>query len=399
MSVTTCRMSSQAYEDAVSGLATPLPPVDTNLCAALGEVLAVPVRAGTALPAFDNSAMDGYAVRCGDLRGNQASVPVVAEIAAGLQATGRLRSGHAAPITTGAPVPDGCDAVVPVEWTSRQGGMVVVERSPRPGQHIRRRGAELEPGEVVASAGQRLTARTVATLASVGVSRVIIRRPLRVAVLATGCELVAPGALRPEGGVFDANGPLLQALLQEDRVSADVLPALPDDPARVWVAIEGATADHDLVVTAGGISAGTHEVVRQALSGRGVRFTSVAMSPGSPQGHGKLDRSAVICLPGNPSAALVSYLVFVRPLLRLWQHGTSQPTSWISACTTTAVRRRPSTTGYLPAKLDVGQGHAQVTVAGDSHHLTSFARADAVMRVGPGDGDLRPGEVVDVLRL
>lgn len=304
-------------------LARPRPPADLPLMQALDCVLAVDVTSEADLPPFDNSAMDGYAVRWRDLVGASPEHPVVlpvdGDVPAGASAPVRLAVGHAMRIMTGAPTPAGADAVVPVEWTDAGTSSVTITRQPSEGAYVRPAGDDVLAGEVLIRAGTRLTYRHLALLAAVGRARVhAVPRP-RVVVLSTGTELVQPGRPLSYGQVYDANGIALTAAASDVGCTATHVGAVADNPRAFRALLEEHSAHADVVITSGGVSAGAYEVVKEALgrSGR-VRFEKVAMQPGMPQGLGTVGAGGppLFTLPGNPVSAMVSFEVFVRPVLR-----------------------------------------------------------------------------------
>ena len=378
-------------------LASPQPAVLVDLRSARGRVLAADVHAPADLPAFDNAAMDGYAFCRADLPNGHGALPVSADIPAGRPLGHALAPGTAARIMTGAPLPDGADSVVQVEWTEAGTDVVHVRRVPPAGGNVRRRAQELPGGALLLSAGTELTPVRLGLLAAVGVARVTVQRRTRVAVLTAGNELVAPGALRGAGRVFDADATLLTALLDADGAATTVLPAHPDDPDLVLAMLSTAAVDHDLILTAGGISAGAYEVVKQALGPLGsVQFGNIAMTPGSPQGHGRIATTPVLALPGNPTAALVSYLAFVRPFLQRCQGAPAAPAPHL-VVTAHAMNTRRDATTFVPAAIEHGGVSPLARALGSAHHLTSFAGADVVLRLDPRDGPLAAGALVPVL--
>lgn len=378
-------------------LVGPYPPVLRELPAAQGLVLAEDVSAPGAVPAFDNAAMDGFAMRLRDLDGaGTTGLPLGPEVAAGPDTIRRLPAGTAAPIMTGAPIPDCADTVVPYEHVESTGARVRVLGHPSRGAHIRRRGSEVTRGQRVAAAGALLTAPLLAAVAAVGVAQVWVHRRPRVAVVTTGSELVSPGADRPASGVHDVCSTLLTGLLAADGASVVACESHPDDHVRVGQALRRLVADVDLLVTVAGISAGRHEVVRQALVDNPVVFGRVGISPGAPQGLGRLGGTTVMCLPGNPAAALVSYLVFTRPLVRRLRGLPDPLGGWSTGWLRDAVDRRPGAARLLPASVRVHDGRTWVSVCGDAHQLTAFAHADAVVRVAPGVGQAPAGSPVQV---
>ena len=291
---------------------------------AAGRILAGAVTARFAVPPFTNSAMDGYAVRAAEATAVPVRLPVAGDAPAGA-APRELPPGTAMRIMTGAPVPLGADAVVPVELTDQHPGAaplpaeVEIRRAPEPGANIRRAGEDVEVGEVVLAAGTALDATAIAAAISVGHGEVEVARRPRVAVLSTGDELVAAGAdaLAP-GRIPDSNGPMLAQLVRDAGGDPVCVRASTDAVDEFWRSLRTA-GEVDLVVTTGGVSAGAFEVVRQALGPRGVEFVKVAMQPGKPQGFGTVELDGrevpVLCLPGNPMSVFVSFHTFVVPVL------------------------------------------------------------------------------------
>ena len=289
---------------------------------ALGLVLADDVIAGLSLPVFDNSAMDGYAVRVEDVAGASASEPVKLVVAEDIPA-GRIDSpilvpGTAHRIMTGAPMPTGATAVVPVERTDGRVDTVTISASATPGQHIRRAGEDVAVGTRVLDAGRVVTPAVLGLVAALGLGELPVIGRQRVLVISTGSELVAPGAALLPGQIYESNAIMLAAAAQE--AGAEVVAVLTcDDDIERFTAMLDSYADRaDLIITSGGISAGAYEVVKDALEGDDwrVEFIKVAMQPGMPQGAGTVHDTAIVTLPGNPVSALVSFEVLIRPALR-----------------------------------------------------------------------------------
>lgn len=307
------------HQTAVRSLICARPSIRVPLTAAAGRVLAEDVVAARPLPAFDNSAMDGYAVRAAEVA-SAADQPVILLVAADIPA-GRIDVPPLAPgtvhrIMTGAPLPEGADAVVQVELTD--GGTTVVEiRAGRPaGAHVRRAGEDVAVGERVLSAGTTLGPAQLGLLAALGEPQVLIRPPIRVLVLSTGSELVAPGKPLHHGQIHESNSVMLSTAVRAAGGQADWVHVVADDVAAFHAAVDSRLGDVDLLLTSGGVSAGAYEVVKDALTDHGVDFVKVAMQPGMPQGAGRYAQTSVVTLPGNPVSSMVSFEVFVRPALR-----------------------------------------------------------------------------------
>ena len=299
-----------------------LAPMELPLADLNGLVLADDIVAGVPLPPFDNSAMDGYAVRLADLDGaspdSPAELTVIADIAAGSVYEGTLDPGTCARIMTGAPVPTGTEAVVPLEWTDGGTESVKITRVPERDGYIRVLGSDVVVGETVLKAGTTLGPRQIGLLAAIGRVHAAVHPHPRVVILSTGSELVEPGAPLGPGQINDANGPALAAAVQAMGAIAYRVGIVADDPQGLLDTIEDQLIRADLVITSGGVSVGAYDVVKEVLSTVGtVEFTRVAMQPGMPQGFGTVgeDRIPIFTLPGNPVSAYVSFELFVRPAI------------------------------------------------------------------------------------
>lgn len=412
------------HRAAVLALAAPLAPREFPLSEALGLVLAADVVARLDLPGFDNSAMDGYAVHAADVaRASDATpvrLPVVADLAAGDAAERPLRAGEAIRIMTGAPLPEGADAVVKVEDTD--GGMpaVAIRRGAAAGTSIRRRGEDLAAGGSVLRPGDRLDARRLALVAAAGHAHVSVHPRPRVAVVSTGAELIEPGTPPPDpaaGRIFDSNSHMLAAAVEAAGGVTAYRGSIGDDPEQVRALLTRLAAEVDVVVTSGGVSMGVHDVVKAVLresAGPGrlllgeVDFVQVAMQPGKPQGFGTLrgpgERQVPFFgLPGNPVSSYVSFEVFVRPLLRrlLGREPAVAPT--VAARLATALRspagRRQI--ARATATWDAQAREWSVTpVAGQgSHFVADLAQADALVVIPEDVTHVPAGAVVETILL
>ncbi|WP_051613668.1 molybdopterin molybdotransferase MoeA [Rhodococcus sp. UNC23MFCrub1.1] len=304
----------------IAGLISRTPTVLTPLAAATGLVLAEEVTASIPLPPFDNSAVDGYAVHTADLAtaGADALVrlPVSHLIPAGHPVPKELRAGTVARIMTGAPLPVGADAVVPVEDARYDGLQVAFRRPGTLGAHVRRTGEDLMPPERLFGAGTVLTPSRIGLLAASGVGQVLVHRRIRVAVVSTGAEIVDTSAPLRHGSIHDANSALLSAAVEDCGAELVACVAVSDSVNRLRAHLEDLGARADVVITSGGVSTGDHEVVKQTLTPHGVRFTGVSMSPGRPQGAGTAFGTTLLTFPGNPLAAYASFEILARPILR-----------------------------------------------------------------------------------
>lgn len=376
---------------------TPLRPEDVPLAAALDRVLAEDVVAASPVPPFDNSAMDGFAVAAGPA-GRR--LRIAGESRAGAPATAPPGEGEALRISTGAMVPPGTEAVVPVEHVREEAGAIVVERDVAPGRHVRRAGEDVAAGATVLRAGARLGAAELGVAAVTG--RATLRCALRprVAIVATGDELVPPGEPLGPGQIHESNATALAALAA--RCGADLIPAghARDTPKDVRHALLAALGGAEVVIVSGGVSVGPHDHVKGALEGLGVeqRFWRVALRPGKPtwfgvSPHGQL----VFGLPGNPVSALVTFLLFVRPALLALQ-GASPDAPRRTARLAVAVARTPARDEALRVSLRDGEHGLEAHPTGPqgSHVLTSMLGADGLALVPAGDDVLPAGTAVEV---
>lgn len=366
---------------------------------ARGRVLASDVVAQVALPPFANSAMDGYAVRAAELAGAPVVLPVGADIPAGRTDVPPLAPGTAHRIMTGAPLPAGADAVVPVEATDGGTDRVELRDAPRPGAHVRVVGEDVEAGAVVLRAGAVLRAPQIGIAAAVGAAELPVRRRPVVLVLSTGSELVAPGSELLPGQIYESNGPMLAAAVEDAGGRAELLRFVPDDVEEFLGRLRERAADVDLVLTSGGVSAGAYEVVKDAFTGRGVEFVKVAMQPGGPQGAGRvaeLGGVPVVTLPGNPVSSQVSFEVFVRPALRA---AIGHPHPDRASVTATLGERWTSPAGrrqFRRGVLDAVRGVVREVGGPASHLLGALARAECLVVVPEDVTEVEEGSTVEV---
>ncbi len=384
----------------VAGLITPRPPAEADVRQAAGLVLAADVVAPISLPVFDNSAMDGYAVRTVDIDGASADdpvrLPVAEDIPAGRTDTLTLAPRTAHRIMTGAPVPAGADAVVPVEATDAGVDIVGIGAPARPGQHIRTAGEDVAAGTVVLGAGQVLTPAALGLAAALGVARLPVVPRLRVLVVSTGSELVPPGTPLKAGQIYESNAVMLAAAVREAGAEVVEVQTCSDDVAEFRAVLDAHAAAAEVVLTSGGVSAGAYEVVKDAFgAGAGVDFVKVAMQPGMPQGAGRLGSgAAIVTMPGNPVSALVSFEVFVRPALRAAM-GLPRPdrprrlATLAEAVTAPAGKRQFRRGVYDP---DAGTVSSYGPPA--SHHLRWLASANCLLDISEEVTRIEAGEQV-----
>jgi len=364
------------------------PAVTVALSEAQGLVLAEDVVAQLALPVFDNSAMDGYAVRAEDTSGATPEHPVVLPVAEDIPA-GRtdqltLQPGTAHRIMTGAPLPAGATAIVPVEDTDGGVDTVAILLPREPGRHIRRAGEDVAPGTTVLRKGQVVTPAVLGLAAALGMAglRVIPRQ--RVLVISTGSELVTPGTALQPGQIYESNSIMLAGALREAGADVIAVATAEDDVAQFSSILDRYAADSDLIITSGGVSAGAYEVVKDAFGrdgDQGVEFVKVAMQPGMPQGIGRVAGTTIVTLPGNPVSALVSFEVFIRPALRAAMglpdpERPHRPAILAESLTSPRGKRQ-----FRRATFDADTGSVTSYGPPASHHLRWLASANGLLDI------------------
>ncbi len=389
------------HQRVVADLITARPPATVGLTEAEGLVLATDVEAPLSLPVFDNSAMDGYAVRAEDVAGASAAepvkLPVAEDIPAGRVDPLTLQPGTAHRIMTGAPLPTGATAVVPVEATDAGTDTVEIRIAPNEGQHVRRAGEDVTAGTTVLRTGQVVTPAALGLAAALGLGSLTVQPRLRVLVMSTGSELVSAGTELQPGQIYESNAIMLAAAVREAGADVVATPTSSDDVTQFSTVLEGFAGQADLIITTGGVSAGAYEVVKDAFGRAGaVEFVKVAMQPGMPQGAGRINGCSIITLPGNPVSALVSFEVFVRPALR--------------AAMGLATPNRPQRTAVLADDLTSPKGKRQfrrgvydaeagtVTTYGPpaSHHLRWLASANCLLEIAEDVTEMAAGEQVQL---
>jgi molybdopterin molybdotransferase len=411
----------EEHRAAVLDLLGRAPAADLPLADCAGLVLAADIHADVSLPPFDNSAMDGYAVRSVDIveagPDHPVELAVAEDIPAGRTDTPPLLPGTVHRIMTGAPVPPGADAVVPVERTDAGPGFTAAASGTAPtvrifapadpGAHLRRTGEDVAAGTVALPAGTVLGPAQLGLAAAVGLDRLSVHAPPRVLVVSTGSELVvAPDPLLP-GQIYESNSVMLAAAIRALGCHVEIVRSVADDVDTFRAAIEPRLEHTDLVVTSGGVSAGAYEVVKDALSGAGVRFTKVAMQPGGPQGCGRWNGVPVVTLPGNPVSVLVSFEAFLRPALLAALGHSGLDRTHVRARLTEGLRspegKRQFRRGYYtpPRVTGAGMVTGEVGPRGGpgSHLLAAFTQANCLIVLDEGVTQARAGDEVDVLLL
>ncbi|MER5276248.1 gephyrin-like molybdotransferase Glp [Streptomyces sp. NPDC002809] len=415
----------------------PLEPIELQLPEAQGCVLVEDVVVEIALPPFDNSSMDGYAVRVADVAGATEEFPavltVIGDIAAGdagLLGDQRVGPGEAARIMTGAPLPAGAEAVIPVEWTdggtgggpaatmrahsdAPEGarGEVRVHRPAEARAHVRARGSDVRPGDMALRAGSVVGPPQIGLLAAIGRSTVKVRPRPRVVVISTGSELVQPGEELTGGQIYDSNSFALTAAARDAGAIAYRVGAVSDDALTLRATIEDQLIRADIVVTTGGVSVGAYDVVKEALSpagdedepGSGVDFRKLAMQPGKPQGFGSIgpDHTPLLALPGNPVSSYVSFELFVRPAIRtlMGLPDVNRPTARASLVTDKALSSPAGRRQFLRGTYDAEAGTVTPVGGSGSHLIAALAQADALIVLPEDVTSAEPGTDTEVILL
>lgn len=388
------------HRAAALALAAPLAAVEVLLDDADGLVLAEDLRTDEPLPRWDNSAMDGYAVRHADVTALPVTLRVVADLPAGSADEPVVVAGSAARIMTGAPVPPGADTIVPVELTDAGTATVLVQDAPAPGTHIRRAGEDAVPGDLVLAAGTLLGPAAIAAVASIGHATVRVHRRPRVAVVSTGDELVPPGSPLRRGQIPDSNSWLLAAAVREAGGVAVRIGPVPDDVDALRDLLTG--LDVDAIVTSGGVSVGAYDVVKAALIDQpDVEFVAVAVQPGKPQGLGRLPGGTpVFTLPGNPVSSFASFEMFVRPaILRMrGLRDVERPTSL--AVADDAWTTPPGRAQLMPVRWVGPDRVVRATARGSGSHLVArLALAEGLAVIPAEVSQVAAGDHLTVLRV
>ncbi|WP_407077593.1 gephyrin-like molybdotransferase Glp [Streptomyces sp. SCSIO 30461] len=434
----------------------PLDPIELQLLDAQGCVLVDDITVPVDLPPFDNSSMDGYAVRVADIAGAGEDFPavltVIGDVAAGsdgLSGGGEVGPGQAARIMTGAPLPPGAETVVPVEWTDGgtgegaatamrpaghapegAGGEVRIHRSVGPRAHVRARGSDVRSGALALPAGTVLGPPQIGLLAAIGRGAVRVRPRPRVVVLSTGSELVQPGEELAEAKVYDSNSFALTAAARDAGAIAYRVGAVTDDADELRATIEDQLVRADLMVTTGGVSVGAYDVVKEALStlgdatpGRtadadgpadadehgtdhrhtGVSFRRLAMQPGKPQGFGSIgpDRTPLLALPGNPVSSYVSFELFVRPAIRtlMGLDDIHRPRVRAELRADKALSSPAGKRQFLRGAYDAEKGTVTPVGGSGSHLVAALAQADSLIVVPEAVTSVEPGTETEVVLL
>ncbi|RUR59393.1 molybdopterin molybdotransferase [Aeromonas veronii] len=365
---------------------------------ALGRVLASDIASPLAVPPFDNSAMDGYAVRLTDLT---AGTPLImaGKAFAGQPYQGEWPAGHCVRIMTGAPVPAGTDAVVMQEETQADGDRITFLAQPEPGQNIRRAGSDIGKGACVLPAGTRLTPREMPLLASLGVATVTVRRPLKVAIFSTGDELKPVGTPLAHGDIYDSNRYGVRAMLARMGCDCLDLGIIPDDPAQLRAAFIRADEEADVLITTGGVSVGEADFTKQLLDELGeIGFWKLAIKPGKPFAFGRLPRAWFFGLPGNPVSAMVTFDQLVQPALAKLAGQHFERPLQLQAIAAEPLKKSPGRLDFQRGIMSQGQNGLEVRSTGsqDSAVFSSLSRANCYIVLERERGRVAVGETVTV---
>ncbi|WP_269533023.1 gephyrin-like molybdotransferase Glp [Chitinimonas sp. BJYL2] len=398
-------MSLLSFDDALTQLLNRAHSVTGETSVALshcdGRVLAHDVIAPLAVPGFDNSAMDGYALNLRDPAQPPASLPVVQRIAAGQTGTA-LAPDTAARIFTGAPVPPGCNVVVPQEETATEGDTVQLLAPVRLHQHIRRRGEDIAEGSVVLKAGTRLGPAQLALSASLGIATLPVRPALRVGLLCTGDELTEPGQPLPEGGIYNSNRYAIGTLLRRLGVQLHDYGTVADRADATRAALGRAADECDVVISCGGVSVGAEDHVKAAVLALGeLDLWRIAIKPGKPLAFGRVGKADFIGLPGNPVSAFLTFLLLARPFLLARMGAAASPVQALPVRAAFTRAKAESRREFLRAQLAMNaDGTTEAVLYRDqgSAVMSGLAWADGLIDVLPGQ-TVAPGDLVRFLPL
>ena len=369
----------------------------------LDRVLAEDVVAPVNVPAHDNSAMDGYALRHAELAAaGETRLAIVGSAFAGRAFEGHLPPGSALRIMTGAIVPEGLDTVVPQETVRVEGGIVIIPPGQRIGQHFRRAGEDLKAGQPALKAGKWLRPAEIGLLASLGQVEVTLRRRLRVAIFSTGDELCSIGRSLAPGQVYDSNRYTLWGMLTRLGCEVRDMGAVRDDPETLEAALAAAARSSDVIITSGGVSVGEADFVRELMARLGeVAFWKIAMKPGRPMAFGRIGGAWLFGLPGNPVAVMVTFYQFVRPALQKMMGAEPTPLPIFRVPSLAALKKTPGRTEYLRGQMvqEDGEWRVQPTGAQGSGILRSMSEANCLIVLEHERGNVAVGDLVGVQAL
>ena len=379
----------------------PLPVERIALSASVGRILAKPIVADSDLPPFDRSQMDGFAVRSKDTTNAPVELKIVGESAAGHGWHHELKRGEAVRIMTGAPVPIGSDSVMRVELTNETNDVVTIHEAVKKGTSIVKRGAEIKSGKVVFKGGERITENMIASLASFGYAKIEVARSPRVAILATGSEIVDIAKKPKRDQIRNSNSVMLDVLCRKFGSTTMVMPIAKDDISDLKLQISTATKSSDIVIITGGVSVGKYDLTKAALNelGAEIYFEKVALKPGKPTVFGRLGKTLVFGLPGNPVSSAVAFHLLVQvAILKLQSASSSKSLTGIAILEVRAKAAHDRDT-YIPASVssdDSGRLIASTLRSQGSSDFIGFARADALVFIPMGERR-EAGDIVEIL--
>lgn len=398
---TLCRVSVDEAREAIFSQLPPIPRFETvPLTEAVGRIAAESVESPTAIPAYTNSAMDGFAFRASDAAGAAVTLKLAGEALAGHPYPGRVAAGEAVRITTGAAVPEDCDTVIPFEKTTETENTVTFAADAvKPGANIRRRGETVSVGDIVISRGTRLTAAHAALLANLGLARITVTAPVRAAVIATGDELVEPGQPCPENHLYNANSTTLTVLLSALKADVVDFGIVPDKPDAVRDAFLRAADECDILFTSGGAAAGEADFTHKILETEGeIAPWQINMRPGKPMRFGLLKGKPVFLLPGNPVACAVTFLEFARAAVLTLSGAADEATLPRSFPVTLAcdVKKKEGRAEFMRATLETTSDGLSARPLKDqgSAALTTLTEADVILTLPAAGQNLPAGTVV-----
>jgi molybdopterin molybdotransferase len=388
----------QALDRLLGGARTVQETESVPLLDAGGRVLSMPLASKIDVPPHDNSAMDGYALRCADVPTAGVRLAVAQRIVAGSVGQ-RLAPGTAARIFTGAPVPEGADAIVMQELCAREhdgAGEVTINHVPQPGEWIRRRGEDIHRDAQILAAGTRLRPQEIGLTASVGVAALTVKRRLRVALFSTGDELTMPGEPLPPGGIYNANRFFLAELLRELGCVVSDLGIVPDTLEATRAALRQAAAGNDLILTSGGVSVGEEDHVRPAVMAEGqLDLWKIAIKPGKPLAFGQVGAAAFIGLPGNPVSSFITFLLLVRPFILQCQGASQLQPRAVNLASGFDWPRPDSRREFLRARIGI-DGSLELFANQSAGVLTSTVWADGLVD-NPAGNAIKRGDLVRFL--
>jgi molybdopterin molybdotransferase len=395
------------YEEAINLMLneiSELEEIELNISNSLGYVTSRKVIAKTDLPPFDNSAVDGYAVKSEDVaeasKDNPVKLKIVGKIAAGDHADFEIKNGEAAKIMTGAMLPKGGDAVCMIEFTKENNGYVEIYTKVKKWENVRFRGEEIKEGEIALEEKTLITPSVIGLLAKLGYNNVFVYRKPNVAIIVTGKELINPGNELEKGKIWDANGFSLQASLKLDGFECKNLGLVGDDKNLFESLVKDAVKNFDVILVSGGTSEGEEDFVREVFNEIGARkvFWKVAIKPGKPIFFGKLNRTLLFALPGNPASAMVCYYEFVRPALLKMSGRKNIFLPRRKARLIGEIKRKPGRLEFIRAFAFWENGEYNVKPTGiqESHALKSFAEANCFIVIDKNKEICKENEIVEI---